>query len=227
MRQMTEAEREILREQMRSLGQGTSRWRRIARDARLELSPTLFGLLLLVLLVAVVARWATGQDGLDSAAVKWTVLVGVPLCLAYAIVSSIHQYRNVENISDIVGSEIEAGKVLEEQFRFVEARRFQEPEHGGLIYCLRTSDDRVFVIYDYASQDLGVQGLDPFTSGFRPRRELAIVRTPISDMVISTEFAGEDFTFSETTELAAPSDQWPESEKFYDVDWADLDSALA
>ena len=223
---MTEAESETLRERMRSLGEGTSRWKRIIKDARLELSPTLFGLLLLVLLVAVVARWITGQNGFDSAAVKWTVLVGVPLCFAYAIASSIRRYRDVQGIGDLVGSEIEAGKVLEEQYRFIEARRFQEPEHGGLIYFLRTNNDRVFVLYDYDSQDLGVQGLDPFASSFRPKRELTIVRTPDSDMVISTEFVGEDFTFSETTELGAPPDQWPESEKFYDMKWDDLDRAL-
>jgi hypothetical protein len=95
LRQMTKAERETLRERMRSLGQGTSRWKRIAKDARLELSPTLFALLLLVVFVAIVARWVTGQDGFDSSAVKWTVLVGVPLCIAYSIVSSTRRYREV------------------------------------------------------------------------------------------------------------------------------------
>ena len=117
--------------------------------------------------------------------------------------------------------------VLEERYRFVDAKRFQEPEHGGLIYFLRTSDDRVFVLYDYDSQDLGVQGLDPFSSSFRPKRELAIVRTPDSDMVISTEFFGEEFTISETSELRVPPEQWPESETYYDAQWSDLDGALA
>ena len=224
---MTDAESDSLAERMRSLGEGTSRWKRIARDARLELSPTLFGLLLLVLLVAVVAGQITGQDGFDSAAVRWTVLVGVPLCFVYAIASSIHRYRGVQAIGDLVSSEIEAGQVLEEHHRFIEARRFQEPEHGGLMYFLRTSDDRVLVLYDSESQDLGVQGLDPFSSSFLPKRELTIVRTPESDIVISTDFVGEGFAFSETTELGASPDKWPESGKFYDVSWADLDRALA
>ncbi len=59
---MTEAEREILSERMRSLGRGASRCELIARDARKELSSTLLVLLLLVTLVAVVARWITGQE---------------------------------------------------------------------------------------------------------------------------------------------------------------------
>ena len=224
---MTEGEREVLRVRMCSVGQGTCRWKRIAKDARLELSPALFALLLVVLFVAIIARWITGQDGLDSAAVKWTVLVGVPLCITYSIASSIRRYKDVQDIGEVVGSEIEAGQVLEERYRFVDARRFQEPEHGGLIYFLHTSDDRVLVLYDYDSQDLGVQGLDPLTSSFRPKHELALVRTTDSEMVISTVFSGEGFTFSETTELRAPPDQWPESETFYDVHWSDLDRALA
>jgi len=115
---------------------------------------------------------------------------------------------------------------IEELLVFTAAKRFQEPEHGGLIYFLRTNDGRVFVLFDHESQDLGVQGENPLSSEFRPRVEFRITRAPQSGHVLSSTFSGPPLHLESPLDLTIPPKQWPETEEFCEIPWDDLEVRL-
>src|SRR5690606_34786601 len=94
-------------------------------------------------------------------------------------------------------------------------------------YFLRTSDDRVYVLYDHESQDLGVDGQDPLSSAFRPQSQLLATRAPNSRLVITQAFAGHELARPAIRELAAPAREWPEPDEFCSVSWNDLERRYA
>jgi hypothetical protein len=124
-------------------------------------------------------------------------------------------------------SDLANGLVDERHYTFVEAKRFQEPEHGGLIYCLRTSDDKVLVLYDAESQDLGVAGKNPLTSSFAVASELRLVRAPQSGLTLTKHFSGTPLSVSTPVEIRLPPGKWPEDEDLWDVGWDELERKLA
>jgi hypothetical protein len=92
---------------------------------------------------------------------------------------------------------------------------------------LRTLDEKVFAVYDSESQDLGVQGKDPFASGFAPRVNLTVVRTPRNRHIIERDFSGEPLEAGPPAVLGISPEQWPEDGEFFDCPWSELDRRLA
>ena len=121
-------------------------------------------------------------------------------------------------------ADLDAGLVEEEELSVLEVKRFQEPEHGGLIYFLRVTDDRILVLYDYESQALGVDGEDPLASSFCPRQTLQRVQAPCSRDVLRQEFSGEPLPLPPPVMLAAKPERWPEPEEFSGTPWHELDA---
>jgi hypothetical protein len=92
------------------------------------------------------------------------------------------------------------------------------------MYFLRTTDARVFVLYDYESQDRAAQERDPLGSSLRPKSELLLVRAPTAQFIISQTFAGDDLPTAALRELRVPPRQWPEPAEFCCVPWSELES---
>jgi hypothetical protein len=153
--------------------------------------------------------------------VFWTL---VALSLAYAAKEVFRVNRSNPEYKNKLLKDIENGVVEIEKHTITAAKVFQEPEHGGLMYFLRTAEDRVYVSFDYESQDLGVAGGDPTSSSFKAKRELKIERTPLSRTVLVETFAGDNLELPDPVELTAHPDNWPESEDFVGVPWAKLES---
>lgn len=129
-----------------------------------------------------------------------------------------------ENRNKTLQADLDAGRVLEEEYEFTAAKRLQEPEHGGLIYFLLTTDSRVLVLYDTESQDIGVRGKDPLSSSFRPCRRLTMVRAPQAGFALSKNFSGETLDAGDPLELTVPPKRWPADEEFCDVHWENLEA---
>jgi hypothetical protein len=172
-------------------------------------------------------RLMGGKDvGLQSGYAPWVFGVGVPLCALYALLSTLRAFKHRPDLRKLLQADLDHGDVVEESYRLTGAKRFQEPEHGGLLYFLHTADDRVLVIYDAESRDLGVRGKNPLTSGFRPRTQLSMVRAPMSRVLLSESFTGEPLDAGEPIELAAPPKDWPESGAYCDIAWMALEQRL-
>lgn len=118
--------------------------------------------------------------------------------------------------------ELTRNLVCEEHFIFTEARCFQEQEHGGLIYFLHTDDDRVFVMYDTESQQLRIDGGNPFASAFAPCGQLERVRTPQTRIPLATRFSGFRLNAGGVFDLLANPEDWPEDGDYCDCPWSDL-----
>jgi hypothetical protein len=167
------------------------------------------------------------EIGWSSVAAIWIGLVGALASAAIATVSSLRWVKAWQNARPELRADIDAGTVVEEIYEFTAAKRFQEPEHGGLIYFLRTRDDKVFVQFDYESQDLGARGGNPLSSAFHPRTKLSIIRGPKSGVVISHGFSGDILDAGAPLELSIGPESWPESDTYCDIPWQELESRLS
>lgn len=59
------------------------------------------------------------------------------------IFSTLRWIKPLSARRQMLAADLTAGVVLEERLIFVAAMCFQEPDHDGLIYFLRTADDQV------------------------------------------------------------------------------------
>ena len=143
--------------------------------------------------------------------------------LVYSLVGVIRTSRPNSLVIEQIQADIDTGRAIVTDYDVIDVKAFQEPEHGGLIYFLRTSDDMVYVAFDYESQNLGVQGRDPASSGFTPRTRLRIIKGAKSGMTIDSGFSGEPMHVADAIPLTTHPNFWPEPEEFVDVPWSQLD----
>ncbi len=149
------------------------------------------------------------------------------ICAVFATVSSVRWVKSWPNRRPSVEADLADGRVTEERFHFVQARRFQEPEHGGLIYFLRAEDDTVMVLFDHESQDLGVQGEDPLKSSFVARSNLLMVRSPRSLIRPRQTNVGDVLDAGAPAVLTLEPSRWPDDEELCDISWTELDARLS
>jgi hypothetical protein len=226
-RALTDEERRKLERLARRVPDRYQRWREVVVNAGVMTFVSMGMVLAPWLLLAWLVRKSGGPDiGVHSAVAPWIVGIGLPLAAGFAIVSTLRWMRAWgERLGDI-DRDLAAGRVREEHHAFVAAKRFQEQEHGGLVYFLRSADDRVYVIYDRHSQELGMDGDDPLSSPFRAREQLTIVRTPLSGRVLRRRFSGAVLTAGEVHDLTAAPADWPEDDGYCTLAWDELEARL-
>jgi len=225
---MSDDEREFLR---RTLQSGPTRAQRWVRGALNGVAVWAVCMVLFVLVWSLVA-WLVRHSmhveiGWRSAAAGPAVALGALGSLVTAVSSSLRWVASWSDYSPLVRADLESGRVIEEYYRLDEAKRFQEPEHGGLIYFLRADDDSVLTFFDYESQDLGARGEDPLQSGFTPRTELIIVRAPRSALLVDEHFAGDPLAVGPPLPLTVGPGEWPESDMACDIPWDELEERLS
>jgi hypothetical protein len=195
------------------------------------LSPWVTGLLLWYLLWIVLAWVCRKLFDIDLGThSRWAMSIGLVIFGAWSswmYLELRRQSRQANARHEALTADIVTGEVEEQTFRLTEARRYQEPEHDGLIYFLRTSDDRVLVLFDYESQQLGVQGLNALDSPFKPTGQLVMIRALKSHDVLMTRLEGEPLEPGAPLPFELPTRHWPEPETFLDVSWPELDDWMA
>lgn len=219
------SEKEYLATLLKYSPSDTKRMMEGAQNVLVLWAISMLGVVIIWLLLA----WFVGvfsdlQIGLKSQYAIWVVLVAFPICGLYSIISTINWLKNWKDHRPLLKKDITEGVVFDEKYQVKDVKRFQEQEHGGLIYFLRMSDDRVLVLYDYESQN---QDGDPLASSFTPRDQLHIVRAPNSNYFISQKFSGEKILAPDTVGLFAPPEEWPEHDDWCDIPWDDLESRLS
>ena len=184
-----------------------------------------FSILMMLLVLWGVVTWlvrlSTGFDvGWNSTAGPWGFGVCALLLAVYVATAMVRSRPK----TSLLQADLDSNKVLVEAYQFSAAMRMQEQEHGGLMYFLHTDDGSVFVLFDYESQDLGVDGKDPLTSAFEPRTRLRLVRAPISGRVLETTFSGDALDAGDPLVMTAPPAKWPEFEQICDTPWEKLEA---
>jgi hypothetical protein len=223
-RAMTTAERKSLERTLAEIGQGF--WSQILPSLAFfaaitaALAYVVWSLLGWALRKTLDATWTEGLD-------PWVVAIVVAGTLAYFAAFALRGARRARALAPKLRRDLEDGVVDEKHFRFVEARRFQEPEHGGLVYFLLGADGKTLVLYDEESQELGVQGKDPLRSRFRVCAELALVKAPQAGITLDRRFSGAPLDVGAPGALNLPPQKWPEDESLCEVAWAELEQFLA
>ncbi len=225
---MTDKELQFLVDLLKRSPSNFKRWMEGAQNALVMWAISLLGFVLIWLLLAWLINLIVKQEfGLKSQYAIWIVSILVPICGLYAIYSSVKWVKDWPDRRPALRRDIDGHKVIDENYKVAEAKRFQEPEHGGLMYFLRMDDDRVMVLYDHESVELEMEGKDALNSSFKPCRELHIVRAPNTEYFIKQEFSGERVPLSDPIELTAPPDQWPEQEAWCEIPWHELENRLS
>ena len=154
---MSDSEREFLDNVLKGAATDTKRWMKGAENALVLWAASMMALVLGWLSVAWLTRLIfLKQIGWNSAAAIWVITLGMPACAVFAVVSSIRWVGSWRDVRPSLRADLDTGIVVEELYEFTAAKRFQEPEHGGLMYFLKTTDDKVLVLHDHESANLGV-----------------------------------------------------------------------
>lgn len=221
---MTDDEKQLLETQASELSSN-----------RVDLAGVLFSLFLATvsLTFAAVLAWlliAWLAELLTDARFGWnspyrTAILGALAALAagYAGITVYRLGSSMRTARARLAADIENGAVIEESMRLVDARALQEPEHGGLIYFLKTATARIFVIYDEESQALGAAGKDPWDSSFEPRDRLRIIRAAESNEIIREAFDGAPLEIADALPMTARPALWPDSHEYLDAEWSEID----
>jgi hypothetical protein len=175
-------------------------------------------------LARVLLGWELGWDSQWAAGILSS---GVLLCTFFMGIHVTKSLKSRRRSLNNVQADLSTGVVEEADLRFTQAKRFQEPEHGGLMYFLHTSSNQVFVLFDHESQDIGVDGEDPLSSSFQPQVELKLVRAPASRIILGRTFSGGELALASPLELAAPPKDWPESGAYCGTPWEELEARFA
>lgn len=224
-RAMSDSEREILEGFLRRSPTRAKRSRRAIENAFVMWAASTLLFILCWKFLAWLTQILIHYDfGWSSPAAFWFLLLGLPACLMFAIGSTANWIKRWRDPRPLLQADMDGGRVREERFRFTEAKRFQEQEHGGLMYFLRTVDDKILVLFDHESQDLGLRGESPLTSKFQPRTQLLMVRAPNTTYVISQIFSGDIVDAGEPLELLAPPKKWPAQNSLLNMPWDQLEA---
>lgn len=217
-RPMMEKERDYLSRKLKGSPGTAGRWKRGIQNAVI-----MWGLAMLVFAFGLkVVSWVARRTVQGELAV-WIVAAGALLCAVYSVFSTVRWMKKWRDMRPALRADLESGEVAEEHYEFTAAKRFQEPEHGGLLYFLRTVDGKVFVLFDYESQGLGAEGQDPLASEFRPCEKFVLVRAPHSEIVLNQNFSGAALEAGEPIELAVGPSKWPEWERYCELEWEALE----
>jgi hypothetical protein len=220
-------EQAFLQTQLASATTTASRWWQGAQNALVLWAVSLLGFLVMWLCTAWLARRLAGIDlGLHSAVAPWVLGIATLLCAAYAIGSSVLWVRRWKDHRPSLLSDLAGAQVSEEHYAFDAVQRFQEPEHGGLIYFLRTAGGRVLTLHDHDSAGRGAQEGDPLASSFKPMSRLVMVRAPRTGWIISSTFYGEPLEAGQPIELTVSPERWPKTDEYCSIPWAELQSTL-
>lgn len=221
-RTASQEELTFLQERLANAPTTTHRWRQGAENALVLWAVSLVGFVIVWWITAWLMRRLAGIDyGLHSATAPWLLGIAALLCATYAVGNSVLWVKRWKDHRPSLTADIAAAQVIEEHYVFDAAQRFKEPEHGGLIYFLHTTEGRVLTLDDHESWDSDVQG-----GSFRPMSQLVMVRAPQTRWVISKTFSGEPLELPDPIGLDAPPEQWPETETYCGIPWAQLECVL-
>ena len=224
-RPISESEKNKLEEFLASIPSDSLRWQAGAKNAIVAWSALMLLISLVWLTTAWIVNWITGVNfGLHSEHAVTILATTAMVVAAVTFTAFVKGIRSWKSPASEVRQELKSGTVREDRLEIVAVKRFQEQEHGGLIYFLLTTDQQVMAMYDAESQDLGVNKEDPLSSSFTVRQELTIVRTPIRRMTLDTKFSGKILNAGSPIELTVTPNMWPEDAEFCQIKWEELES---
>jgi hypothetical protein len=135
--------------------------------------------------------------------------------------SSMRDKKRVTNINSKINLDLKNNIVQEENFNITDILCFEEIEHGGLAYFLKTDENKVLFIMDYTSPCDEERTLEQKQKDFFPAKQFKLVKAPMSEVILSVTFSGERFVTSDIYSFG-DIDQIPEHGTYVNCDWEDI-----
>lgn len=222
---MTVGERQFLQEVLEKLPDKNTRCREAVENAIVMFFAILLGLLLVWLFISWVVNAVFATNiGFKSDFVLPVVGMLMLVSFIFSVKSTLKWMKSWVNLKPKIVEDLKSNQTQEQNLTIIDAKRFEEPEHGGLIYFLKVKGKLdSYVIYDNESQNLGAQGKEPFDSKFRVKRHLKIVTAPISQWIIESRFSGQEITIDETAEIWIHPKNWAEPDSWCNIPWDELE----
>lgn len=161
----------------------------------------------------------------------WSSAYGTAIFWSIVLVSFVYTVYEIQRCNKpsrkrirALQADIESGTLTVEEHEIRAAKVFQEPEHLGLFYFLLTSEDRVYVAFDYESVELNENCENPLDSTFRPKSILRLGKTTHAQVPLIEEFVGDPIEVPEPLPMTHKGRRWPEPEEFVDTPWAEIES---
>jgi hypothetical protein len=180
------------------------------------------GLLLVLLLLSGIANYFAQDNAQLTSLLSISGLQEflIASSASYALFSTYRWITTSENAYPLILQDINNALMLDETYYVQEVCRFQEPEMGGFIYFLKISEKKIFVVYDYQSQG----NSDRF---FLLQQSLILSYAPHCGQYVSQCFKGDPIAVSKTHSLTVPPEQWPLSNTWLILSWAEIVSTFS
>lgn len=162
---------------------------------------------------------AAVQPWVLPVAAAGSLLVAASLCLG--------TFGRLRRHRGRLREDLDVGLVSAAHYRITAVKCFREPEHGGLLYFLRTGKDDVLVLYEPQGPQSGSSRTAAPRGGLAVGQDLELVRAPRSQITLARRFSGAALPVPAALALTLPPDRWPEDESLCAVPWDHLERYLA
>lgn len=149
------------------------------------------------------------------------------ISFAYTLFTVVRRERPNANTKKQIKKDLTKGVIELYTYMVKDLKVFVEPEHGGFIYFILSTDDEVIAIFDSESQDLSISDKDPKSSSFIPRRTLEIYKTIYSNIVVDDAFKGKLIEFPELRDISLDTTNWPEHGELINCLWGDIENTYS
>jgi len=160
-----------------------------------------------------------------SSAYSTSIFSLMVVCSALFSINSTRKWlQKNHGLYQQIKADISIKKTLTERYEVVAVKCFKEPQHNGLIYllCLKsttTNNNKIRVIYDYASQDTEASAEDLITI----KTKLIINLAPQSQTFLNYQYYGQQVLDIKHYDLKVPPEQWPVADRWLNEDWNTLE----
>lgn len=228
-RQITEQERaqlEKLQEARKKLNWKEHFWLHVAA---LTVAPALYSALALFLLaiLAPLAGFPTAKGAWRNDPVTHygaiAVVVAIWFCFVVGQVRwSVRVEKSRRQRQAKLETDLDRGVVRDEVFFVIGVKLLREPEHGMILFILRLSNGKCFVLYDHQTADTENvhNGQSPPT--LAPGEMFHLLTFPVSKERIWS-FSGPELPLPVVMPLEPEPEDWPEDQSWCRVKWENIE----
>jgi hypothetical protein len=151
------------------------------KETILSLGSTMsFIFVLLWLLVAKLFSSFTSIEFGWSSEYREFILVGIVISsFLYSFFEIIRTSKPSPKLVEAIKKDLAKNVIDQISYEVKDVKVFEEPEHGGFVYYLLTTENQVIVVFDSESQDLSINGEDPRNSSYLPRKYFEMYKTKL------------------------------------------------
>ena len=190
----------------------------------------LIGLLIAALIKLI--DWLIGTDIAaivleDTRTLSLILLAGLILAAILAAKYTVIAQRFTSDMAANYQQDLADNVVDASTHQITDVKLFREPEHGGLMFFLRTDADKTLFLFDVESQDMALEtGDDTPPPMITPKRTLTLTFFPNTHLTYEG-FEGAPLPLPDILDMTADPADWPEDRSWIDTPWDKLEKTFS